>query len=236
MRRCISLALLWLFATSATGNALATPLVTDCELEQILHNWQAAVENSGAFEVQFQRIEYDNTFAIERRAIGTFAYESADSALFVLLKDPSGGNGRSNRENDRGEPYALTEDRPSTWVWSETHVRVIDGTDGNFNEYVRADLARGWLAVLASPQPRELLPLLGEDNVAALRERYAVQAQHARKDQLLLTLAPVLESDASSFSQLQILLDTRTWLPVATKRKNAVGNMEVVYVLQSLGN
>ena len=207
------------------------------EIRQLLTDWFTAGSNIEKLSGSFERHVYDNTFQIEKIAIGEFWYEASDKGRLDVLPvkiTPDMIQARERpkvrvRRGKDGMPFSLRSDRAEQWICDGIQVYDIDDE-----------------AKEAQVVPLQQL----EDSRDFLRSRYwfffglppdqAVErfrteiVKDYRPEHELVRLKTMPLRPAADLGSVQIILDTQKFLPTAVQLNDPSGTSQIVYKFKDL--
>ncbi len=250
MRR--SLAILTLFSTFTASAAVAQQAgrarlpepgqqaEVDPELWRVLEDWSATSATITRLKGEIQRRTYDLAFSVERLGQGYFYYESPDKGRLdvtpvditqAMLQKRQAKGARVRRNPKNGQPFALESDTEGKWICDGQNVIIMQVAEKTASvlalppELQGRNIMNGPLPFLFGLPPQQALN----------RFHLKLHRSPTSTDPIaLLEAAPKQRKDAESWRAAQILLDTRTGLPVHVELTKPSGNEKVVYSFSNL--
>lgn len=242
-------------ATGAAASFQASPAVV-----QMLEEWERYTRNINKLEGEFERIVYDSTFIVERRAYGKFWYEAPDKGRIdfkpmnlsnLPVDQKSGKPYNPHRAAPSGTGYyTVLPDASKRWICRGDLLIDIDDDQKTYETTEIPPQMRG-VNITASP-----LPFLFGVTADEMQRRYflSLGSMHdplgqrpvgegrRANPQIHVVAAPRLESIAREWSRAEILLDPGTkfrddskqpiYLPTAIRLIDPPGTQETVYVFK----
>ncbi len=207
------------------GNIPVQNNVLPKELEQILQAWEKRTAQIERMKGDFRRYEYDSVFAVEKRTIGQFWFESPDKARMDFKPDPELPNPPLNDVN--GKKFAVQGDDPKSWICNGKEILDIDLANKSYNR-VQIPVAYQGKNITNGPLPF-LFGMKAEDMKA--RYRLALGEKHDVAGGILHIVAyPLVPALRREFSRAELLLSVQTFLPIAIKLWDPAENKETVYM------
>ncbi|MBL8851355.1 MAG: hypothetical protein JNG89_16855 [Planctomycetaceae bacterium] len=209
------------------------------DVTQVLADWQAASRAVERARVEFVRYEYDQIYGVEKRGSGRLYFESPQKGVYELQASPIGPGDVSRRTQPNGSAYALESDTSSLVFWDNRRVVVAYPDQHAYDEFVvpkqssiqpAGSFTRLWYS-LASPA--RLLPGVVGVHSDGFMERFEWSVLTGDDRKLILVGRPITDEDQLEISELQVILDTTTHLPQATRLIPPGGEREVVLVINT---
>lgn len=192
------------------------------ELEKLLADWARASAGIKRLEGEHLRRVYDMTFEVEKLSEGKFYFEFPDKGRIDVtatevtpamqqarLKNPAKVQKKKN-----GQPFDLEADRNEKWVCDGVRVHSIDDEKRTAEIMMLPPDLQG-TNIMDSPLPF----LFGMPPEKAKRrfELSFTRPFDPASGYAHIMARPRLPQDAQSWRQAEVILDLKTWLPVAVK-------------------
>ena len=226
---------------SALGRQSASQSASqiDPQLRQLLELWS---ENSGQIRKlkgEVLRRTYETTFAVERMAEGRFYYEAPDKGRLDVIpahitKELLAARQRPDakvRRDDKEQPFKLKMDGNERWICDGKRVFMID--DDDKEAYIQElPAALQGENIMNSPLPF-LFGMPPEQAVKRFHLR--LKSSWTKGDrQVQIEAVPRLRQDGENWKQADIILDTKTWLPLHVRLLHPSGDKTTVYSFSNI--
>lgn len=221
---------------AANGGGDQIIVTTPAELEAVLREWEQKTAIITRLRGAHQRYEYDEVFAVEKRAIGKFWYEAPDKGRIDFepapLTDTKTGKPLvSRKRNAAGQPYELQAEEPLTW---NCDGKSIIQVEHDTKTYGVAEIAPQYQGENIMDSP---LPFLFGMKADKIKQRYKLSlgqqngksGNDGRKKFHIVAL-PLLQADARNWQRAEVILDAEYCLPSAIRLIDPAGSKETVYV------
>jgi hypothetical protein len=214
------------------------------DLDVILRNWTTVGAAVETLEARFVRQEFDGTREIESRMVGRVHYESSGSGLYAIEPPSDLQRQRSGRTNRSGRPYQLQAVAAETLYWVHGQFLKINPVR---REYELMEVPEPFLKLepvktlnswdviwtrIGSVQ--RSLPGLVEPDLAALQQRFEWSLLNYDEERIILIGKALSDGEKQTCSELQVVLNAKTYLPLATKMIDPSGLKEVVHVFSDV--
>jgi TIGR03009 family protein len=209
-------------------------------MEQLLVSWANASSKIERFEGEHLRRVYDSVFEVERLSEGQFWYESPDkgridvlpTAITQAMKDERDApDARVRRKKETGKPYDLVSGKPEKWICDGVRVFEVD-VEKKTAQVAQLPPSMQGVSIMDSP-----LPFLFGMPPDKAKERFRLSFSRPfdqKTGRAYITALPRKEQDAASWSQADVILDLRTFLPIAIQLKDPPGTGVTVYSFRDL--
>jgi len=213
------------------------------ELEDLLVLWEQQSSKVNKLRGEIKRFTYDSVFSEEKRALGTFWYQSPDMGRIdfqaVKVPDPAIN---PNKKDANGKPYSIVSDVPQRWICTGKQIFIIHDSTKIYDKIDIPAQQQGknimngplpFLFGLKAEQAKARYMLsLGDMHLPQGKvEKLADGTTRQWPPQVHIVAFPRLEVDAREWSRAEVMLDAKTFIPMAIKLFNPQGTMETVYVL-----
>ncbi len=199
-------------------------------LDTVLAKWEAASDKCKTLDAKVTEFRYDGVFSPDRPTIqrGRFYYEAPNSGRFQLQSEHGSGW--------QGLSEAI--------IWNGEETLVIDGQgrvcqkiswkNWKSGKDVSEDDALGWFVALIhglEHPTMTYLPLVVDIHGAEIRDRFKLSLED-RGEQILITAVPKKQGVASLYSEIQVLLNAKTWMTHAVQVRSPNHKDYTVIVLE----
>jgi hypothetical protein len=209
---------------------------TPAERDDILVRWEAASQRAKGLRGQFRRIVYDLTFEIERRTEGRFEWEPSGRFLYEVVPSDVRDGLRVSYPHHGVKSFHVTTAPGETWLFERAAVFRIDHKTGRVQTQLCPENRPFALPVFwTTISPDEFLPLLHQVTANEIRQRFVVQRfESALNYSALLKLRPQGIQLLGRYSEVQVMLSLKTFLPTAIKIIDPARTVETVHVFSNL--
>lgn len=196
------------------------------ELEAVLDSWEEKTSQIAKLKGNFVKTSYDNVFEVQKLARGEFMYEAPDKGYYTF----QGYNPKNikAKHNDRGVPFKLEADIDEKWYCTGEEIYQLNVTDRTYDRVDIPKENRG-KNIIDGPLPF----LFGMKKDQAVR-RYTLELVNADQRQIRLKVKPKLQHDLMNYSEAEIILDARTYLPYAVKLLDPPGTKTTVHMFEGV--
>ena len=199
------------------------------ELKEILDEWE---QKSGAIKSlhgKHTRFVYNSVFELEKRADGKFYVETPDKGRIDLVGLPPKKNEVSKKVSKQtGKPYRIEADRDEMWICNGDEIVMVNGEEKTYEKVPVPDHLRG-TKIIDGP-----LPFLFGMKSADAQKRFRLTLLSNTATTVIIQIVPRRESDADNYKTAEIILDKKTYLPIAVRMHDPSGNLETVYKFEIL--
>lgn len=220
------------------------------ELDAYLQQWSEASGRIFRMEGDIWKHTYDQTFETEQLSQGSFAYEQPDRGKVALTSTRATPQMLERRANDvaearkagrsspiklkkNGEPYDLSEGEDEEW-WCDGR-RIFQLQPQKKQAFVTTipPQMQGQ-NIMDSP-----LPFLFGMPPEKARRRFEIGFNQSKSPgpdatRLHLVIYPNLPQDASAWHHANVMLDPKTWLPIAVQMYDPAESTVTVYRFEKL--
>ena len=216
------------------------------ELLKLLNKWEVESAKVKKLQGEHLRWEYDYTFNVVKRNKGEFYYEQPDKGRIDLspvkiemVKDQSGKPAPptdTKKHWKTGQPVKFTVQSGTgeRWYCDGQIVTQVDEKEKTATQLVIPPQNQGE-HIIDGPLPF----LFGMPADKALR-RYRMEIVNWGKDEsgkpisVTLQVHPKLRNDAANYQLATVILDLKTYLPIAVRMIDPAGTKETTYSFQAL--
>lgn len=216
------------------------------ELLKLLNKWEVESAKVKKLQGEHLRWEYDYTFNVVKRNKGEFYYEQPDKGRIDLspvkvemVKDQSGKPTPptdTKKHWKTGQPVKFTVQSGTgeRWYCDGQIVTQVDEKEKTATQLVIPPQNQGE-HIIDGPLPF----LFGMPADKALR-RYRMEIVNWGKDDsgkpisVTLQVHPKLRNDAANYQLATVILDLKTYLPIAVRMIDPAGTKETTYSFQAL--
>lgn len=209
------------------------------ELERLLHDWAASSERIQRLEGDHLRRVYDLVYEVEKLSQGRFYYETPDRGRINITpveitnkmrQQRASGEVKTKKRKD-GQPFAVQSDQEECWSCDGANVYELDVAKKEARVAQLPSDMQG-KNIMDSPLPF----LFGMPPEKAkhrfemsLNEPLGPQSEHAS-----LHIVPRLPQDAGNWASADVILELRTFLPIAVQLVDPAGTKITVYTFSKL--
>lgn len=187
-------------------------------LEEVLSAWARAAAERQSLDASITEWKYDDTFKTVNVARGRLYFERPNRAhvSYTSLTESEG------KRHARSKTKFVQ--RPSTqWIWTGTRIFSIEPDERAYSNLPVDLLRENWPVRV---NPHGLLPLLLDDDLDAIRDRYNLDLVSYQPPILLAMSKRGFEH--LQCNQIKVLLDSSSHLPFAIRMDNGFGQITVV--------
>lgn len=201
----------------------------DPQLWKILVDWEKTTADYKRLSGEHRRFVYDSVFQIEKRSDGKFYYEAPDKGRIDIKRVEVPEGAKSQKLNPQGKPYSLKSDVPEIWICDGQQIAQADCVQKVYRLYPIPKQNQG-VNIMDGP-----LPFLFGLPARQAVQRYQFTILPQTNAQVVwLKVLPKREQDQRNWKQAQVMLDRRTYLPIAVKLLDPAGTNETVYSFREL--
>ncbi|GAB4161435.1 MAG: hypothetical protein Tsb009_38690 [Planctomycetaceae bacterium] len=196
------------------------------ELMRALENWYRGTSQIKTLEGYHSKYTYNEVFAVEKRGIGRFYYETPDKGRIQIVpaKIPPGAKAARRARKPPFRRFALQADRAVEWACDGHMIYRIDPINKK-GEYFKIPPKGQGRNIMEGPLPF----LLGMPPQKAL-QRYKLKLLKDTKTEVWLDVIPRWKQDMAQYKQATIILQKDNYyLPSAVKLIDPTENLETVY-------
>jgi TIGR03009 family protein len=193
------------------------------EMLKTLQTWEQESGKVTKIRGEFKRIEYDKIMATATCAKGTYFYESPDKGRMDFLPDETVAGKKAKK---RDLEFTCQADQTKTWICNGKEILAIDLTK---KEYDRLEIPAEFQGRNISEGP---LPFLFGMSAAKMEQRYvlAFGAMHDPNKTIHIVAYPKHPQEQREYRVAEVLLDPKTYYPMAVQLLDTTGNKETVYL------
>lgn len=199
------------------------------ELKEILNEWE---QKSGAIKSlhgKHTRYVYNSVFDLEKRAEGKFYVETPDKGRIDLVGLPPKKNEVSKKVGKQtGERYRLEADRDEMWICNGDEIVMVNGDEKTYEVAPVPEHLRG-TKIMDGP-----LPFLFGMKSADAQKRFQLKLLSNTPTSLTIQIEPRRQSDADNYKMAEIMLDKKSYLPIAVRMYDQSDSLETVYRFEIL--
>ena len=209
------------------------------ELEKLLHNWAASSEKIKRLEGEHLRRVYDTVYEIEKLSQGRFYYETPDKGRInitpveitkEMLARREKGVEPSKKKKD-GTPFDLKSDDDECWACDGLRVYELEVAR---KEARVAQLPSEMQGANIMDSPLPFLFGMPPDKAKRRFEMSLSRPLDPASGRAYLSILPRLTQDAGNWASADVILDLRTFLPIAVQLVDPAGTKITVYSFASL--
>lgn len=208
-------------------------VTTPQEVMDVLREWEKKTAIIQRLRGTHQRYEYDDVFAVEKRAVGEFWHEAPDKGRidFEPPKQLPTPAINTKKKTAAGQPFQVQSEEPQSWVCDGKSIIQVDHTPKTYG-LAEIPLQHQGENIMDGP-----LPFLFGMKAEKIIHRYKLSlgSQHdksgsdGRKKYHIVAL-PLMQSDARNWQRAEVILDAEYCLPSAIRLIDPAGSKETVYV------
>lgn len=199
------------------------------ELKEILDEWE---QKSGAIKSlhgRHTRFVYNSVFDLEKRADGKFYVETPDKGRIDLVGLPPKKNEVSKKVGKQsGKPYRLEADRDEMWICNGDEIVMVNGDEKTYEVAPVPEHLRG-TKIIDGP-----LPFLFGMKSAEAQKRFQLTLLSNTATTVMIQIVPRRQSDADNYKTAEIMLDKKSYLPIAVRMYDQSDSLETVYRFEIL--
>lgn len=191
-------------------------------LEKLLVDWARASAGIKRLEGEHLRRVYDMTFEVEKLSEGKFFFEFPDrgridvtpAEVTAAMKQQRLQNPERVQKKKNGQPFDLEGDREEKWICDGKRIYSIDEAKLQAEVMQLPPDLQG-TNIMDSP-----LPFLFGMPPEKAKRRFGLTFSREfvpTSGFAHITAVPRLPQDAQGWSRAEVILDLKTWLPVAVK-------------------
>ncbi len=198
-------------------------------LDKILKNWEIASSRTKSLEGEHFRYVYDLVFNVEKRAKGVFYYEAPDKGRIDLVGIKVAPGAVSEKKDPKTNvPYKVESDRPEKWICDGRFIIQVNELDKTVERFPIPPDMQG-ANIINGP-----LPFLFGMPAEKAKQRFHLTLLKETDSRAWLRAKPKWKQDAVNYRQATIILDKKTYLPMAVQLIDPPGNKETVFTFPKL--
>jgi hypothetical protein len=216
----------------------------DPNVWRILTQWEQAWNQVRTSDARFRRIVYDDVFAVEKRSTGRFYLQAPNQGRLDLHPVPI-PPGQVGRKLDKdGIPYQLESEKSASFIWQGGRLIWIDEDEKTYEEFLlprdRDDESVRLFGIEHPLQkmaagPQVAFPLLVDVQARAVLQEFEITLVEQSDTQIRLSAQPRSTSQVARwYSTVDVILNPKTYLPVAVKYVDFSGSLTIMYVFNSV--
>ena len=209
------------------------------ELEHLLSDWAASSDKIKRLEGDHLRRVYDLVYEVEKLSQGRFYYETPDKGRInitpveitqKMLQQRKDGEVMTKKCKD-GTPFELKSDQEECWSCDGLRVFELDVVKKEAR-VAQLPVDMQGKNIMDSPLPF----LFGMPPEKAKRrfEMSLIRPIDPRSGKVSLHILPRLPQDAASWASADVILDLKTFLPIAVQLVDPAGTKITVYSFSNL--
>lgn len=183
---------------------------------QVLEAWASATQKIEKMDGEVRRISYENVFQVEKHSEGRFWYEAPDKGRIDL-------EGLTFKENAKGNRFPLAPGDTEEWVCDGLRIHQIDRERKECNIFPIPKDAQG-ANIMHGP-----LPFLFGMPPEIAQKRYWLFLKDHDDEKAQILAYPKWSADRQNYQYAAVILDKKTYLPIAVKLKEPSGNGDTIY-------
>ena len=193
-------------------------------LEQLLIVWSQSSAKIDKLQGTHHRFVYDKVFNIDKRSTGAFYYEAPGKGR-IDLKPAEIRKGEVSKQTDpkTGEPFKVQADRAERWICDGTSIWQVNDVTKQVDVFPIPQENQGQ-NIMDGP-----MPFLFGMPPAKAKRRYFLELVDDNKDRAVLKVKPRWQVDAANWSQADVILDKKLYLPTAVRLTDPSGNLVTTY-------
>ena len=202
------------------------------ELEKILADWEIASAKIKKLQGEHYRYVYDYVFMVEKRSQGLFYYEAPDKGRIDLVgRKVRSGTVAVKLDPNTGKQVKLKveADRPEKWICDGQQISMVNVIDKTVERFPIPPENKG-ASIIDGPLPF----LFGMPAEKAKRRYFLKLLKSPSQSQIWLEARPRWRQDAVNYRQAKVILDKKTFLPVAVQLIDPPGTKETVFTFLNL--
>ncbi|MEN6493134.1 MAG: hypothetical protein ABFD16_02475 [Thermoguttaceae bacterium] len=205
---------------------------SDAAVDAVLAKWEAASQKCRSLDARLTVFRY-TPFTGDRPKVahGRFYYEAPHLGRYEIWK---GDRAATNDWSNLSEAV----------IWNGKETLRIEGETRACRRWSTAQLEQlqahwsdaghgwsGWLATIFRQleSPAQFLPLVVDLRAAEVRERFQWTLQVQNAERVLLKAVPKRPTDQAVFAEIDVILDTKTYLTIAIRLTSLHGKDSTVY-------
>jgi TIGR03009 family protein len=209
------------------------------ELERLLTDWAASSENIKRLEGDHLRRVYDLVYEVEKLSQGRFYYETPDKGRInitpveiteKMLAQRKSSKVPTKKRKD-GTPFELKSDQDECWSCDGSRVYELDVAK---KEARVAQLPADMQGKNIMDSPLPFLFGMPPEKAKRRFEMSLMPPIDPKSGRASLHILPRLPQDAASWASADVILDLKTFLPVAVQLVDPAGTKITVYAFSNL--
>jgi len=209
------------------------------DLDTILKNWHEQVSQYPGINASFKQTSYDDVFEVQKFGTGTLKVNRSGEASRVV----QGANNQNVRlkNNSKGGPYHLEPAQDETWYWGNRKIIQLNMTNRTFDQVDIPD-----------PKPDSkksltfgsfyggffngifLQPFLLGMPPEEIKQHYEMSILKQNTEQVRIAFKPKTKQDLLNWSDAELILNLKTYLPYALKIVDPPGTKSTVYLFTEI--
>lgn len=199
---------------------VAQPLTVDPKLETVLQTWGQRSARVRKLTGNHARFIYQKASDVERRGVGSFAFESPDRGMLKVLPAELKEGTVSKKIGANGEPLRVVADEPEKWVCDGEQILQMEVSLGE-PQYSRVEIPPRMRGENIIQGP---MPFLFGVSAEELKKRYRMHLgdrhtwqPETSAGEVHVVAYPLRKVDAQSWQRADVILDGRSFLPLVIR-------------------
>ena len=209
------------------------------ELEQLLRDWAASSEKIQRLEGEHLRRVYDLPYEVEKLSQGRFFYETPDRGRINIksveitrkMLDQRANDEVPIRKRKNGTPFELKSDQEECWACDGLRVYEMDIAK---KEARVAQLPADMQGKNIMDSPLPFLFGMPPEKAQRRFQMSLLRPLDLKSGKASLHILPRLPQDAGSWASADVILDLKTFLPIAVQLVDPAGTKITVYSFTNL--
>ncbi len=194
------------------------------ELQNVLERWEKESAKIQWLSGDHERIHYDHTFFVESRSAGRFVYEAPDKGRYEFEGVKIGKDEVSKKQGPDKKPYKIQSGLAERWICTGKEVIKINDVDKTYDVVEIPEDQRGE-KIMEGP-----LPFLFGMKAEQAKRRYHLELLDKPDDpRIWIYVVPRLEQDRRNYREATIILDGKSFHPIAVRMIDPRGAEETVH-------
>lgn len=205
------------------------------EVEEVLKNWHERISEDQGVKGSFVRTTYDNVFHIQKLSKGTFNVNRSGEAAYCW--DGFKPENPRLRTGKDGKPYTLETDQDEALYWVNSTIIHVNKSNSTFDRVEIPKETPDQSSSSWSFFPKEFWlsrPYLLGMSPEELQQRYQISIESQTEQQIRLLFRPKDRKDLANFSEASMILDLKTYLPLALKTVDPPRTQETVHLFSNV--
>ncbi|MCA9094505.1 MAG: hypothetical protein KDA68_13530 [Planctomycetaceae bacterium] len=209
------------------------------DLDTILKNWHEQVSQYQGINASFIQSSYDDVFEVQRMGAGTLKVNRSGEASRVV----QGANNQNVRlkNNSKGGPYHLEPAQDETWYWGKRKVIQLNMTDRTFDQIDIPDpkpdaknsatISSFYIGIIKCMLSHPFLLGMPPEEI---KQHYEMSILKQNAEQVRIAFKPKTQQDLLNWSEAELILNLKTYLPYALKIVDPPGTLTTVYLFSEI--
>ncbi len=196
------------------------------EMIDFLNAWEKETAKHKRLSAEIQYYEYNDVFFVESRGTAELRFEGPDKASFAISPQKIKEGDRSSRQDKDKNDYQLKSVQPERWVCTGKEIFQINDQSKTFKMVPIPPKLQG---ERINEGPIPFLFGLKADEAKKRYHFYKIKETRPIPDSFWFVAIPRREIDRQEYKAAKVILNIKTFTPIAISLKDPTGNTERSY-------